>query len=107
MIRTYHKDVLAAANAEGLEDVVTGGAGFKRRVLRVYGESIAEVDLRVYRDNDRILEVAGEVLAEYIFPVDIDMELREGETLKVGWNNGTASPVTHAISIQVEEVAVG
>ena len=103
MIRTIHKAVTAAAYSEGLETVVTGGAAVNRIILRVFFETVATVDFRAYVDTDRIAEAAGELVAFDNQGLEILRPLAEGETLSVGWYNGSGSGVTQDIAVQVQE----
>jgi len=54
-------------------------------------------------DTDRIAEASGDLAAFDQRGLEIDRELTDGETLRVGWQNGTGSGITQDIAVQVEE----
>ena len=103
MIRTIHKAVTAATVTEELVDLVTGGAGFKRKILGVFYETIANVHFRLYIGTDRVMELSGDIVNDAAQPIMLNHELQDGETVQVGWYNATGGEVTHDISVQIDE----
>lgn len=103
MLRTISKTITVATVAETLADIIVGGAGYRRTIVGIYFETIANVHARVYLNNDRILEVSGDIITDAVQPIPIDHELADGDTISAGFYNGTGGSVTHDLSVVVRE----
>jgi len=103
MMRSILNVVVTPANSEVLASVITGSPSLNRRVVAIWFEQTASMDLRGYLNTDRVVEVASEVEAADHNPVPVDIVLMSGDEFKVGWNNGTAGSLTKHIVTFVEE----
>lgn len=107
MLRHIHKAVTVADTLEGLTDFITGGAGYTRKLVGAYYETVASVDLRIYIGNDRIAEMSGDIINDATQPISIDRDIADGETVKAGWQNGSGGSITQDITLIVEEETIG
>ena len=102
-MRSRSYDVVAAANAETTQEVITGRTGIRRRISHIWMEQNASMVLRAYVDQDRLVEVGCEVEQADFQPVMVDRELQDGETFIVAWNNETGGALTARIVVFYEE----
>jgi len=107
MIRTISKTLAVPTVSELLADIVTGGAGYTRRIVGAFYETVANCHFRLYVNNDRVCEISGDIVNDASQPVMIDYELQDGDSIQAGYWNGTTGTLTQDISIQVEESPIG
>jgi len=103
MIRSVNRDITAAANGETLETFVSGVEGVERRVTEIRFQQVADLDLRGYIDQDRIVDVGGECEENDTNPVPVDCPVPVGKIFAAGFQNNTGAPQTMKITVFFEE----
>ena len=99
MKRSITKVVVAAANTETVVDALTGKKDAPRRIDHIAFEQTADMDLRCYLDQDRIVDAASECEQFDSQFVPVDLDLLEGAVFKVGFANSTGGGLTKHITI--------
>jgi hypothetical protein len=91
------------AGVESLVDALAGLSGKNRVVKHIIASINADVYLRVYRDGEQIVDFNSYALtaAAPILPVDIP--IRDGQLLKVGFYNKAGTATTPDFAIGYEE----
>lgn len=104
MIR-YKKVLIDADNTEeAVENILFSTETVKRKLLAVLFDPTADIDGRVYLDQDRIVDVPCSFLPADILWVQVNRELAVGETIKAGYYNHSGADVEQWVTISYEEV---
>lgn len=103
MNRTINKDIAAAANAETLQDYITGKDNPVITVKAIRFEYVADMDVRGYIDQDRIVDFGGECAAVVPVEIPVNRLLAKGETFRAGFLNGTGGALTKKLTVILEE----
>ncbi len=104
MRRTLTQDLTVAAGTENVQPFLVGLEGRDRKLISVWFEQVAGVDLRGYLDQDRIIDVGGETNQADVTPVPVDCPLPPGKEFKLGFYNTTGAPITAKVTLDFEEV---
>jgi|TARA_Y100000310_G_scaffold330066_1_gene401031 hypothetical protein len=103
MIRSVTNDITAAASGETLVTFLSGIEGKSRRVTEIRVETTADMDVRAYLDQDRIVDVGSEAETNENHPIPVDVEVPLGKAFKAGWQNNTGGGLTAKIVVFYEE----
>ncbi len=99
MIRSITKLVAALANTETIVEALTGRKDVPRKIVKIAFEQTADMDLRCYLDQDRIVDAASECEQFDSQFVEVDLDLLEGGVFKVGFANSTGGTLSKHITI--------
>lgn len=85
MLRSITKDIQTVANSEVLQDFFTTPEGLIRTVKFIACEVAADIVIRGYVDQDRVIETGMEPEAvQNGFCPDLDIKVDLGRTFKAG-----------------------
>lgn len=103
MIRSITYDLTAAAGVEVLQDFLTAQEGRSNELVSLSFEATNDIRVRLYIDQDRIVEVGGgcDSLLEQLVP--IMAPLNTGEVVKAGFINDSGSSVTIQVTLFYKE----
>lgn len=90
-------------NAEVLVDILSGGSGKNRRIVKASFTPTDNKHFRVYRDADQIVDFDSYTLNGEPPFIDMDLPLAEGQQCKVGFYNASGATTAIEIMIAYEE----
>jgi len=103
MRKSITVQVTTVAGAEVLVDALTGLAEKKRRVIKIHCEQGVDLRLRVYKDQERIMDTAVECEDFDTNGIECDIPLEAGNMLKVGYQSDGATAAAHYATVDFEE----
>ncbi len=107
MLRSICKDVVNAGSTEQIEDFFTTPTGKKRVVKHITSENAADIMIRGYLDQDRIVEYGLEAeVMQYCFTEPFDIEVAVGRTFKVGTYETAGAAQTLQVTVFFEETDI-
>lgn len=103
MVKSITVQVTCVAGAEVLADVMNGLAEKKRTLKRIYFEQGVDLRLRVYINQERVVDAAVECNQFDYMPVELNRELDSGDSVKAGMQSDGAATTAHYITVEFEE----
>jgi len=91
------------AGVESLVDALAGLSGKSRCVKWVKASINADVYLRMYRDGEQVVDIVSNLQTAYYPLLQVDVPLKEGQLLKVGFYNKAGTATTPDFAIGYEE----
>jgi len=98
-----HKFGTIANNGSDTEDMLTGKAGKDRVIKYVTGDIDSDIYLRIYRDNDLMVDLECDLITTGAPLLPVNIPLGDGETARCGFYNSAAGNVTPTVAIGYEE----
>ncbi len=100
--KTY-KFPTIANSVESLTDMLGGVSGKTRTVKTIAGTIDADINMRVYLDNEQVVDLPCDLATTGAPLIPVDIPITEGQILKCGFNNVAAGNVTPTFSVQYDE----
>lgn len=91
------------AGVESLVDALAGLSGKSRVVKFVKADINVDVYLRIYRDGEQIVDIESNLLTAYYPLLPVEIPLKDGQLLKVGFYNKAGTATTPDFAIGYEE----
>ena len=105
MLRSITKDIVNAGSTEALQDFFTTPEGTRRTVKSITCENAADVMVRAYLDQDRVVEFGLEAeVIQSAFPPAFDIEVPVGRTFKAGTYETAGSAQTLQVTVWFDEL---
>lgn len=92
-----------ANGVESLTDMLAGMSGKNRVIKFVAGDIDSDINLRLYRDAEQVVDIECDLLTTSAPWLPVDIPIAEGQLLKAGFDNSSAGTVTPTIAIGYEE----
>lgn len=103
MIRYKQVATSATTLTEGIADCLQSTESVKRKILAVNYDATALLKLRGYIDQDQIIDVYTANLGSAEKWLEINLELKVGQSFKVGYYNGTSGTLAPYVNVKYEE----
>jgi len=103
MKRSVTVQVTTVAGAEVLADALHGISEATRKVVAIHMEQGADLRLRVYKNQERVIDSAADCNDFDSNAVDCDIDLEPGDLLQVGYQSDGATAAAHYATVDYIE----
>lgn len=103
----YYKRITTPTLTDGVEtlsEILGGQKGKKWKITSIATAPLANMYLRVYKNAEQVVDVASTDMTDGhpLLPMDIDVE--QGDTIKVGFYNNGAATTAKEITIGYKDM---
>lgn len=92
-----------STGVESLVDALAGLSGKNRVIKHIFPSQNADVYLRMYRDGEQIVDINSYALTTYFPILPVDVPVKDGQLIKVGFYNKAGTCTTPDFAIGYEE----